>query len=82
MNRFSRIGRCRMNELLIDFPSNDLECDNICELFPHRYESFCELDDIYDLDQLTAEFVFEKAFKHELSCRTTVTAGPTISEDP
>ena len=70
-----------MNELLIDLPSNDLECENICELFPHRNESDCELDDIYDLDQLTAEFIFKKAFKHELSCRTG-TAEPRISFEP
>ena len=70
-----------MNELLIDLPSNDLECDNICELFPHRNESDCELGDIYDLDQLTAEFIFKKAAKHELSCRTG-TAEPRISFEP
>jgi len=71
-----------MNELLIDFPSNDLECENIYELFPHRNESVCELDDIYELDHLTAEFIFEKAAKHEKSYTITVTAEPTISVEP
>jgi len=71
-----------MNELLIDFPSNDLECENICELFTHRIESDCEPGDIYDLDQLTAKFVFNKAAKHELSCTPTGTVEPKISAEP
>ena len=82
MNRFSLSGRCYMKELLIDFiSSNDNELDRIYGLFPHRNGPVCEPDDIIDLNQLTAEFIFKKAFKHELSCRTG-TAEPKIFFEP
>ena len=82
MNRFSLIGRCYMKESFIDFTSsNDKEFDRIYGLFPHRNGPVCDPDDIYDLDQLTAEFIFEKAAKHELSCRTGI-VEPEISVEP
>ena len=61
MNRFSLIGRCYMKESLIDCTSsNNKELDRIYGLFPHRNGPVCDPDDIYDLDQLTVEFVLKK----------------------
>jgi hypothetical protein len=80
MNRFS-LGRCYMDESLIDSTSNEDEFGCIYGLFPHRNGPVCEPDEIYDLDHLTAEFIFEKAAKHEENC-TTGTAKPKISVKP
>ena len=80
MNRFSLIGRCYMKESLIDCTSsNDKELDRIYGLFPHRNGPVCDPDDIYDLNQLTAEFIFKKAAKHERSCTPTGIEKPKIS---
>ena len=82
MNHFSLFDRCCMNKSLIDFTSsNDNEFDRIDGLFSHQNGPVCEPDDIIDLNQLTAEFIFKKAFKHELSCRTG-TAEPKIFFEP
>ncbi len=82
MNRFSLIGRCYMNESLIDSKNDEDEFDRIYGLFPHRNCPVCEPDEIYDLDHLTVEFLFKSASKHEQSCTTTVTAESTISVEP
>ena len=80
MNRFSLIGRCYMKESLIDCTSsNNKELDRIYGLFPHRNGPVCDPDDIYDLNQLTAEFIFKKAAKHERSCTPTGIEKPKIS---
>ena len=69
-----------MKESLIDFTSsNDKELDRIYGLFPHRNGPVCDPDDIYDLNQLTAEFIFKKAAKHERSCTPTGIEKPKIS---
>jgi hypothetical protein len=82
MNRFLFNGRCYMKESLIDFTSsNDKELDRIYGLFPHRNGPVCE-DDIYDLDELTAAFIFKKAAEHEESCTTPVDAEPKMSFEP
>jgi len=81
MNRFSLIGRCYMKESFIHSTSDDDDF-HIPGLFPHRNGPVCEPDDVYDLNQLTAKFIFEIAAIHELSCLPTSTAEPKISFEP